>query len=318
MIGGFSNPLSHGSSLSRERLLVDADRLFSIDWLINKLLNELHGSMTQQALAQSHKYFFQLRQQPELWFAWHMIKNHHASLAKIDEFRQLFPESGKLIAALNEEREEAIKAFMKFVASKRWDYLRDDERSWREYACILYKMKDKNAEIEQKFFELLDYICTMTDALCGRWNLLFPTSDANEDTNDDASHVTNPDLDSVQPRAEFKALLKGEWFDKNCADKEKYNNKWRDKFVDELLKSEHAQVIINHWDDRSLVDMLGIIGAMKDAGVFTEGLASLALAKSILNYHPLQKKDKTLSKYIGDAQKLKCYDWVKEYVEKFD
>ena len=28
MIGGFSNPLSHGSSLSRERLLVDADRLY--------------------------------------------------------------------------------------------------------------------------------------------------------------------------------------------------------------------------------------------------------------------------------------------------
>ena len=318
MIGGFSNPLSHGSSLSRERLLVDADRLFSIGWLINRLLYVLHESMTPQAMAQPHKYFFQLRQQPELWFAWHMIKNHHASLTKIDEFRQLFPESGKLIAALNEEREEAIKEFIKFVASKRWDSLRNDERSWREYASMLYNMKDKNPQIEQNFFLLLDYICTMTDALCGRWNMLFPASDTDEDTNDDLSHTMSPDLDSVQPRAEFKALLKGEWFDKNCADKEKYNTKWREKFVDELFKSEYAQAIIDHWDDRNLVDMFGIIGTMQQCGVFRVDVSSLALAKSILNYHPIQKKDKSLSKYMRDSQKLKYHDWVTEYIEKFD
>lgn len=317
MIGGFSNPLSHGSSLSRERLLVDADRLFSIDWLINRLFQELHQSMTPETIAQSHKYFFKLRQQPELWFAWQMIKAHHASLAKIDEFRQLFPESGRLIAALREEREEAIKAFMKYVASKRWDSLRDDERSWREYARLLYKMKDSNAQIEQDFFVLLDYICTMTDALCDRWNLLFPAGDDDE-PKDDASHKKKVDLDSVVPRAEFKSLLKGEWFDKNSADKEKYDEKWRDRFVTDLFDSEHGQAIINHWSDRSLVDMLGIIGAMKENGVFRKEVSDLALAKSILSYHPLQKKDKTLSKYIGDAQKLNCYYWVKEYIEKFD
>ena len=167
-MGGFSNPLSRGSSLSRERLLVDADRLFSIDWLIKRLLVEIQGSLTPEAIAQHHKLFSTLRQQPDLWFAWQMLRAHHASLAKVEEFKQMFPEGRRLIEALNEEREDTIKKFMRFVASKRWDSLRDDDRSWREYARLLYPMKDKNALIEQEFFQLVDYICVLTDGLCGR------------------------------------------------------------------------------------------------------------------------------------------------------
>ena len=87
-MGGFSNPLSRGSSLSRERLLVDADRLFSIDWLIKRLLVELQGSLTPEAIAQHHKLFSNLRQQPDMWFAWQMLRAHHASLAKVEEFRR--------------------------------------------------------------------------------------------------------------------------------------------------------------------------------------------------------------------------------------
>ena len=286
-MGGFSNPLSRGSSLSRERLLVDADRLFSIDWLIKRLLVEIQGSLTPEAIAQHHKLFSTLRQQPDLWFAWQMLRAHHASLAKVEEFKQMFPEGRRLIEALNEEREDTIKKFMRFVASKRWDSLRDDDRSWREYARLLYPMKDKNALIEQEFFQLVDYICVLTSA---------------------------PDLDAVQPRAEFKALLKGPWFDKYCSDKAKYDTNWREKFVEALFKSPYAQTIIESWDDRSLVDMFGIIGILKDEGVMREGLSDLALAKSVLDCTTIQKKDKTISKYMGDAKKLPCYYWVKEYL----
>ena len=133
-MGGFNNPLSRGSSLSRERLLVDADRLFSIDWLIRRLLIEIQGSLTPEAIAQHHKLFSTLRQQPDMWFAWQMLRAHHASLTKVEEFKQMFPEGRRLIEALNEEREDTIKKFMRFVPSKRWDSLRDDDRSWREYA----------------------------------------------------------------------------------------------------------------------------------------------------------------------------------------
>ena len=127
-MGGFSNPLSRGSSLSRERLLVDADRLFSIDWLIRRLLIEIQGSLTPEAIAQHHKLFSTLRQQPDMWFAWQMLRAHHASFAKVEEFKQMFPEGRRLIEALNEEREDTIKKFMRFVPSKRWDSLRDDDR----------------------------------------------------------------------------------------------------------------------------------------------------------------------------------------------
>ena len=186
-MGGFNNPLSRGSSLSRERLLVDADRLFSIDWLIRRLLIEIQGSLTPEAIAQHHKLFSTLRQQPDMWFAWQMLRAHHASLAKVEEFKQMFPEGRRLIEALNEEREDTIKKFMRFVPSKRWDSLRDDDRSWREYARLLYPMKDKNALIEQEFFQLVDYICVLTDGLCGRWNQLTPVSDEADSSEASAS-----------------------------------------------------------------------------------------------------------------------------------
>jgi hypothetical protein len=302
--------LSRGSSLSRERLLVDADRLFSIDWLIKRLLVEIQGSLTPEAIAQHHKLFSTLRQQPDLWFAWQMLRAHHASLAKVEEFRQMFPEGRRLIEALNEEREDTIKKFMRFVPSKRWDSLRDDDRSWREYARLLFPMKDKNAQIEQEFFLLVDYICVLTDGLCGRWNQLTPVSEA-----DSADISTSaPDLDAVQPRAEFKAMLKGPWFDKYCSNKAKYDTNWREKFVEALFKSPYAQTIIESWADRSLVDMFGIIGILKDEGVMREGLSDLALARSVLACTTIQKKDKTISKYIGDAKKHPCYYWVKEYL----
>ena len=309
-MGGFNNPLSRGSSLSRERLLVDADRLFSIDWLIRRLLIEIQGSLTPEAIAQHHKLFSTLRQQPDMWFAWQMLRAHHASLAKVEEFRQMFPEGRRLIEALNEEREDTIKKFMRFVPSKRWDSLRDDDRSWREYARLLYPMKDKNALIEQEFFQLVDYICVLTDGLCGRWNQLTPVSEA-----DSADISTSaPDLDAVQPRAEFKAMLKGPWFDKYCSNKAKYDTNWREKFVEALFKSRYSQAIIESWADRSLVDMFGIIGILKDEGVMREGLSDLALARSVLACTTIQKKDKTISKYIGDARKHPCYYWVKEYL----
>ena len=309
-MGGFNNPLSRGSSLSRERLLVDADRLFSIDWLIRRLLIEIQGSLTPEAIAQHHKLFSTLRQQPDLWFAWQMLRAHHASLTKVEEFKQMFPEGRRLIEALNEEREDTIKKFMRFVPSKRWDSLRDDDRSWREYARLLYPMKDKNALIEQEFFLLVDYICVLTDGLCGRWNQLTPVSEA-----DSADISTSaPDLDAVQPRAEFKAMLKGPWFDKYCSNKAKYDTNWREKFVEALFKSPYAQAIIDSWADRSLVDMFGIIGILKDEGVMREGLSDLALARSVLACTTIQKKDKTISKYIGDAKKHPCYYWVKEYL----
>ena len=185
------------------------------------------------------------------------------------------------------------------------------DRSWREYARLLYPMKDKNALIEQEFFQLVDYICVLTDGLCGRWNQLIPVSDEADSAEASASAA---DLDAVQPRAEFKALLKGSWFDKHCSDKEKYDANWREKFVEALFKSRYAQTIIASWDDRSLVDMFGIIGILKDEGVMREGLSDLALARSVLACTTIQKKDKTISKYIGDAKKHPCYYWVKEYL----
>ena len=323
--------LSHGANMSRERLIVDADRLFSIRWLINRLLAEIQKTLTPEAYLQSHKFFFALRQQPELWFAWNMLKYHQSSLTRVEEHKQLFTESGKFIEAMREEREDVIRKFMKFVPSKQWDMLRDDDTSWRIYAKRLFQTYSKNPQIVQEFFGMVDYICVMTDALCGNWNLLFPSNEENSGMQtyiNQSSTNTNLELDDI--KTVLKTLLKGAWFDKNCVDSKKYDNNWRDKYIDDLFNSEFGQDIVIDWAKKQIKIKGYVLGCMHASGMFRKGISMLAIAKEILApYYPAKdndakvmaewvKKSKSLSNYMGQAGKQKYYDWAIEYIEATD
>ncbi len=320
--------LSHGASVSRERLLVDADRLFSIRWLINRLLAEIQKTLTPEAYLQSHKFFFALRQQPELWFAWNMLKYHQSSLTNIEEHKQMFPESGKFIEAMREERKEVIRKFMKFVPSKQWDILRDDDTSWRIYAKRLFLAYSKNPQTVQEFFMVVDYICVMTDALCGNWNLLFPSNEENSGIQTYINQSsTNTNLELVDIKTVLKTLLKGAWFDKFCVDSKKYDTNWRDKYIDDLFNSEFGQGIMIDWDKRQIKIKGYILGCLWFAEVFHKGISKFMIAKEILSpYYPSKdndttvmaewkKKSKSLSNYMGQAGNQKYYDWAIEYIE---
>lgn len=336
---GRSNNASLSSKLSYERLLVDADRLFSVGWLIQRLLTELQSMLTPEAASEHHLFFYSIRQQAERWFVWSMLGAHQSSLAQVKAIHQMFPEKELFYAKLREEREAAIEEFSALLISKRWDSLRDDDRSWREFARVLFGLDKEMPQMTGKFFPLVDYICVITDVLCGKSSLYFlDTTDADKAALQQyiqAEEKGDPDLDSISARAALKSFLKEPWFDKFCVDKKKYSAEWREHFIDALLESEkYGQKLIDEWTNERLnrrsIIRGNIIGCLKEAHVFAKNASALGMARAILYPNESQlpndpkseqerkKKSKTLSSYIGNGIDVDYYYWVMEYVEGID
>lgn len=333
-----SNRLSLSNKVSFERLMTDADRLFSIGWLIRRLLEELRTMLTPQSVSESHLFFYSLRQHPERWFMKKMIESHQSSLGEIQVLYMMYPQKEQFLNQLKDQRKAAIEQFSQMQISKRWDSLKDDDTSWRSFADLLFKLCAAD-NLMLDFFPLIDSIALMTDVICGRESLYFLNA-TQEDRADllDYLHAESakrqPYLKSIDIRAELKSLLKEPWFDKFSADKNKYTPAWRELFIDELLVSSFGKAITDDWENtarnRQNIIKGNIIGCLKEANVFTSKATGLGIARAILypNEMPAkidrvtadehQKKCKTLSSYIGKCRNEKYYYWILEYVGKFD
>ena len=158
MNSGIGGVLSHSNALRSERLFVDADRLFSIGWLIKRLLNELQHMLTPEAAQAPHMFFYSLRQEAVRWFAWQMLGAHQKSIAEVKALQQMFPEKQMFLDKLKEEREAMIREFSRILISKRWDLVKDDDRSWREFARVVFNTEKTTPGVSKDFFQLLDYM----------------------------------------------------------------------------------------------------------------------------------------------------------------
>lgn len=333
-----SNSFSHSNKLSYERLLVDADRLFSVDWLIRRLFSEFQSMLPAEAVTDHHLFFYSLRQESERWFVWNMITSHQQSLGEVRAIHQAFPEKEQFFSQLKDERQSLIEDFSKLTISKCWDTLRDDDFTWRDFAHKLFDLNKMRPEDSVRFFMLIDYICVITDVLCGRSNLYYLDA-TDEDKALLQEYIANeksaPDLGTISARAELKSFLKEPWFDKYSRDKKKYTAEWRENFIDALLDHEqYGKMIVDDWDfsARNRRDIIkgGIVGCLKLAGVFKDKLSNLGLARTILYPNLAQlpddkesrkarhKKSNTLSNYIRQGIKQEYYYWVDDYVKKYD
>ena len=333
-----SNSFSHSNKLSYERLLVDADRVFSVDWLIRRLFSEFQSMLPSEASADHHLFFYSLRQESERWFVWNMITTHQQSLGEVRAIHQAFPEKEQFFSQLKDERQSLIEDFSRLTISKCWDTLRDDDFTWRDFAHKLFGLNKMRPEDSARFFMLIDYICVITDVLCGRSNLYF--LDATEEDRAllqeyISKEKSDPDLGTISVRAELKSLLKEPWFDKYSSDKTKYTAEWRENFIDALLDHEvYGRMIVEDWDysarNRRDKTKAGIVGCLLLAGVFKEDLSKLKLARTILYPNLSQlpddkeskeersRKSSTLSNYISQGIKQKYYYWVIDYVKDID
>ena len=316
---------------SRERLQAEADRLFSIGWLIERLMNELRSMMLPTESVTKHPmFFYSLRDDYERWFAWHMLHSHEKALWKVREILLVLSSKDDMAQEVTDERKRAIQGFLKMIASKRWDMLQDDDQLWRQYAKIAYSTMKSDTKATSLFFDTVCYIAMLTEVLCGRAGEYYlDPSDADKLKLKAFLGGTQAPafLVAKTPEVGLKQLLSGEWFSRLCRNAD-FDDDWCELFVDELLKSEHGQMIADEWKDRSQRMMAFVVASLNDAGIFRKYLAkdnpsNLSIATEILTpYYPdpkeLKTKTSTFANYMGKAKTCFFHDWVINYVRQFD
>lgn len=325
----YSNIPTLSRQRSYERLQLDADRLFDIGWLIERLTQELREILGGEALPIHPRLFRSFRGNAEHWFVWEMLHAHTKSIGKVRDLLQLFPDRQQLISHLHEEREQQIEAFSQLLISKRWDSLRDDDSSWRLFARKMFSLKETTTETAERFFALADYIFMLTLVILGKEGpYLLDTS--GEEAPYPAQTAEAPNLDAIDVRAELKLFLKEGWFDKFSTDRKRFTPEWRDAFVKALLESDYGEEIIadftNPTHDRRQIIKGAIVGCLKAAGALNDS-SDLSIARTILYPNEAilpndqekkaerQKNSKTLSSYIGREKKQKYYYWVIDWVK---
>lgn len=120
-------------------------------------------------------------------------------------------------------------------------------------------------------------------------------------------------LNYVAPKLALQDLLKGDWFDKVTADKQKYNIVWRQSLVEDLMKSQYGRDIAMEWaeEGKRLQVKFAFIGALKDFGVLNcSSYNSLASKFNIPNID-----NASLAKYMGYCKKKSYYGWLNQYVK---
>ena len=327
-INNQSSLATRSANVSRERLQADADRLFSIGWLIKRLMNELRSMMLPTESVSKHPmFFYSLRDDYERWFVWNMLHSHEKTLSKVREILLVLSTKDDMAQEVMDERKRVIASFVKMIASKRWDMLHDDDQSWRQYANITYSTMKYDTKAASLFFDMVCYIAMLTEVLCGRAGEYYlDPSDADKLKLKAFLGGTQAPafLVAKTPEVGLKQLLSGEWFSRLCRNAD-YDDDWCELFVDELLKSEHGQMIADEWRDRSQLMMGLVVASLKDAGIFKAYLASsnLSVAKEILTPYylepkELKKKASTFANYMGKAKTCFFHDWVINYVRQFD
>ncbi|MBP5713361.1 MAG: hypothetical protein J6X07_01510 [Prevotella sp.] len=125
---------------------------------------------------------------------------------------------------------------------------------------------------------------------------------------------TNCDDKNFAFKKNMKELLYKQWFSKVKTDK-RYDKKWIDAFVEDLMNSEWHHIIEEEWQksDKRLSLKANIIGCLKVAGVI-DG-SNLSIASAIVKDSDIDIK--TFASYIGRGAKRPFCEWIVEY-PKFD
>ena len=128
-----------------------------------------------------------------------------------------------------------------------------------------------------------------------------------------ARHINHADdTNTFGIRNSLTRLIQQPWF-KDFRTDRKYDDAWIEKFVSDLLASEHQQELLTIWQDadKRLTLKGNIIGCLKMAGVI-DG-SDLGIAAALLNGS--DKENKTFAIYMGRGKKMVFCDWICDYVK---
>lgn len=110
----------------------------------------------------------------------------------------------------------------------------------------------------------------------------------------------------------LKAVLNGELFEEVRTHK-RYTKKWREAFVDALLKSDYSWGIAKAWEDQNKREPLKgyVVGCLKDAEVISGAYDQIA---KLMGYD--DNSYRSFSRNLGRGKKQPYSLWIKDYVEK--
>nr|MCR5157562.1 hypothetical protein [Prevotella sp.] len=121
-------------------------------------------------------------------------------------------------------------------------------------------------------------------------------------------------LNRFAPMKLLQEMLKGDWFGEMRSDK-RYDGKWSDAFVSELMASEWGDEIARVWAAGGVrnkrMQVRGyVVGLLKDAGVLKGSYDAISKAMGIV------ENPRLLSRYMGDGKKQGYAEWVRNYVSE--
>ena len=134
-----------------------------------------------------------------------------------------------------------------------------------------------------------------------------------------AQYLTkNEDADTFGIVNSLTRLMQQAWFKEFRTDP-KYDHAWIEKFVSDLLASEHQQELLTIWQDadKRLTLKGNIIGCLRMAGVI-DG-SDLGIATALLN--GTVRENKTFASYMGLGKKMICHkysnfcSWIYQHVK---
>ena len=129
-----------------------------------------------------------------------------------------------------------------------------------------------------------------------------------------AKHLNKADdTNTFGIRNSLIRMIQRPWFKEFRTDK-KYDDAWIEKFVADLLASEHQQELLDIWQvAKKRLKLKGnIIGCLKMAGVI-DG-SDLGIATALLS--GTKKENTNFAVYMGRGKKMAFCDWICNYVKR--
>lgn len=151
-----------------EKMLHDANTLFSLGWLRKYLWRELKGITRVIEPTEYRNYSYVLQGDNEKKFMWQFLSVCLKSVEEVKKVINNAYDTQAPIMELVEERDELIRDFASMPLSRSWENVKKDAQSWRNFANRLPFGDPSRKEEISKFFEVLDHISVITDIICKR------------------------------------------------------------------------------------------------------------------------------------------------------
>ena len=151
-----------------EKMLHDANTLFSLGWLRKYLWRELKGITRVIEPTEYRNYSYVLQGDNEKKFMWQFLSVCLKSVEQVKKVIDNAYDTQAPIMELVEERDELIRDFASMPLSRSWENVKKDAQSWRNFANRLPFDDPGRKEEIANFFEVLDHISVITDIICKR------------------------------------------------------------------------------------------------------------------------------------------------------